>query len=167
MLISNQRVSHPVPSWESSDFSLPSQTTHNSINPTWKCLLLPDRSPRTYCGFSPSSTSQVGLNFQKDWESILSHSARFLDLQSELSALPGCWRACAERHVLQPFSWRKERRFSFPRGCGRHQCHCFSPLLVSLQLAHSLPAGPGEAKRMNHIWHSSAAPRGNVWQGLK
>lgn len=34
----------------------------------------------------------------------------------------------------------------FPRGWGRHQCHCFSPLLVSLQLAHSLPAGPGGSK---------------------
>lgn len=167
MLISNQRVSHPVPSWESPEFSLPSQITHNSINPTWKCLLLPDRSPLTYCGFSPSSTSQVGPDFQKDWENILSRSAKLLDLQSELSSLPHCWRAWAEKRPAAPHLEEGKGIPPFPgAGAGTNAIASAPSWCPSSWHTASLQ-GLGGAKRMNHIWHNSAAPQGNVRRVLK
>lgn len=150
-------VSHTVSSWQSPDFSLLSQTTNNSINPTWKYLLLPDRSLLTYCGFLPS------LNLT-GWPRFPERLGKPFVALSWTSG-PATRAVCSEpvqRHVLSPSHGGRKGDPPFPRGWGRHQSHGFSPLLVPLQLAHSLPAGPRGAKHMNHIWHSSAAQQGNV-----
>lgn len=146
-LISNQRVSHPVPSWERPEFSLPKQNTHNSKNQTRKHLLLPARSLLTYSGILLSSPSQVGTGSQKDWANILSPSAQLLDLQSEPSALPRCWlpkRPCSGTSC-SPSSWGRKGDPPFPRGWDKPGI-AWDPPLVPLQPAHSLPAGPRRSR---------------------